>query len=166
MTLSLLRRSLIAATAVCATIAAPAFAQTKVPLRISTPAVPDDWHGKMWTVFKESLDKSAPGVSLTQRGTTVMAQARRLLAINDEILQVTNGHTAIQTLRVGIPGDYSGSRIPATLARFRLRWPDIGFTVTSGSADTMLPIGKRPLRRNGTRSARIATAKPEAQPTM
>ena len=61
MTLSLLRRSLIAATAVCATIAAPAFAQTKVPLRISTPAVPDDWHGKMWTVFKESLDKSAPG---------------------------------------------------------------------------------------------------------
>ncbi len=30
-------------------------------LRISTPAVPDDWHGKMWTVFKEQLDKSAPG---------------------------------------------------------------------------------------------------------
>ena len=25
------------------------------------PAVPDDWHAKMWTVFKESLDKSAPG---------------------------------------------------------------------------------------------------------
>ena len=44
----------------------------------------------------------------------------------------------MQTLRVGIPGDYSGSRIPATLARFRLRWPDIGFTVTSGPADNML----------------------------
>ena len=35
--------------------------QAKTPLRISTPAVPDDWHAKMWTVFKESLDKSAPG---------------------------------------------------------------------------------------------------------
>jgi tripartite ATP-independent transporter DctP family solute receptor len=23
--------------------------------------VPDDWHGKMWSVFKSSLDKSAPG---------------------------------------------------------------------------------------------------------
>jgi tripartite ATP-independent transporter DctP family solute receptor len=36
-------------------------AQGKMPLRISTPAVPDDWHGKMWSVFKSSLDKSAPG---------------------------------------------------------------------------------------------------------
>jgi tripartite ATP-independent transporter DctP family solute receptor len=41
--------------------ALPAAAQGKVLLRVSTPAVPDDWHGKMWTVFKESLDKSAPG---------------------------------------------------------------------------------------------------------
>jgi tripartite ATP-independent transporter DctP family solute receptor len=41
--------------------ALPAAAQGKVLLRVSTPAVPDDWHGRMWTVFKESLDKSAPG---------------------------------------------------------------------------------------------------------
>ncbi len=38
----------------------PLMAQTKVALRISTPAVPDDWHAKMWTVFKDSLDKAAP----------------------------------------------------------------------------------------------------------
>ena len=41
--------------------ASPAQAQVKIQLRISTPAVPDDWHAKMWSVFKESLDKSAPG---------------------------------------------------------------------------------------------------------
>src|SRR5688500_20181891 len=51
---------LLIATALCAA-ALPAFAQGKMPLRISTPAVPDDWHGKMWSVFKSSLDKSAPG---------------------------------------------------------------------------------------------------------
>ena len=64
MTIPILRRILLAATAaLAATLAlAPAVrAQNKVVLRISTPAVPDDWHGKMWTVFKESLDKSAPG---------------------------------------------------------------------------------------------------------
>ena len=62
MTISLLRRSLITATAALAAAFVPAaMAQNKVLLRISTPAVPDDWHGKMWTVFKESLDKSAPG---------------------------------------------------------------------------------------------------------
>ncbi len=92
MTLSLLRRSLIAATAAtCAALAAPAFAQTKVPLRISTPAGPDDWHGKMWTVFKESLDKSAPGefdvqinlsASLFKQGTEPAAMARGNLELS------------------------------------------------------------------------------------
>ncbi|MEY4711837.1 MAG: hypothetical protein RIS88_1287, partial [Pseudomonadota bacterium] len=47
-------------------LASPAAAQTRIPLRISTPAVPDDWHAKMWTVFKESLDKSSPNQFDTQ----------------------------------------------------------------------------------------------------
>jgi len=51
---------LFAAAALCAASVA-VYAQGKMPLRISTPAVPDDWHGKMWSVFKSSLDKSAPG---------------------------------------------------------------------------------------------------------
>ena len=36
-------------------------AQTRIALRVSSPALPDDWHGKMWSVLKEQLDKSAPG---------------------------------------------------------------------------------------------------------
>ena len=51
---------LFLAAALCAATL-PAAAQGKTPLRISTPAVPDDWHGKMWSVFKSSLDRSAPG---------------------------------------------------------------------------------------------------------
>jgi tripartite ATP-independent transporter DctP family solute receptor len=88
MTRSLLRRTLIAAGAAFALGAAAlpaALAQTKTVLRISTPAVPDDWHAKMWTVFKESLDKSAPGefdvqinlnASLFKQGTEPAAMAR------------------------------------------------------------------------------------------
>jgi len=54
-------------------------------LRISTPAVPDDWHAKMWTVFKDALEKSAPGefdvqinlnASLFKQGTEPAAMAR------------------------------------------------------------------------------------------
>ena len=60
-------------------------AQTKTVLRISTPAVPDDWHAKMWTVFKDALEKSAPGefdvqinlnASLFKQGTEPAAMAR------------------------------------------------------------------------------------------
>jgi tripartite ATP-independent transporter DctP family solute receptor len=36
-------------------------AQGRLPLRVSSPAVPDDWHARMWTVFRDSLEKSAPG---------------------------------------------------------------------------------------------------------
>jgi tripartite ATP-independent transporter DctP family solute receptor len=66
-------------------------AQTKVPLRISTPAVPDDWHAKMWTVFKESLDKSAPGefdvqinlnATLFKQGAEPAAMARGNLELS------------------------------------------------------------------------------------
>ncbi len=85
---TLTRRSLLAAgTAAALALALPpqALAQSKILLRISTPAVPEDWHGKMWTVFKESLDKSAPGefdvqinlnASLFKQGTEPAAMAR------------------------------------------------------------------------------------------
>jgi tripartite ATP-independent transporter DctP family solute receptor len=92
MSASILRRSLIAAAAALATVFVPhAIAQSKVLLRISTPAVPDDWHGKMWTTFKESLDKSAPGefdvqinlnATLFKQGTEPAAMARGNLELS------------------------------------------------------------------------------------
>ena len=90
------RRSLLGAGAAIAAFGAgalparPALAQTKTVLRISSPAVPDDWHAKMWTVFKEQLDKSAPGefdvqinlnATLFKQGTEPAAMARGNLEI-------------------------------------------------------------------------------------
>jgi tripartite ATP-independent transporter DctP family solute receptor len=91
-----LRRALLATAALgtltVATLFSPAaLAQNKVLLRISTPAVPDDWHGKMWTVFKEQLDKSAPGefdvqinlnATLFKQGTEPAAMARGNLELS------------------------------------------------------------------------------------
>jgi tripartite ATP-independent transporter DctP family solute receptor len=87
MKVSLLRRAALATgTALALSAWLPAAqAQGKVLLRVSTPAVPDDWHAKMWTVFKESLDKSAPGefdvqinlnASLFKQGAEPAAMAR------------------------------------------------------------------------------------------
>jgi len=57
----MIRRHALAAALLSLFVAGSAVAQTKTLLRISTPAVPDDWHAKMWTVFKDDLEKSAPG---------------------------------------------------------------------------------------------------------
>jgi len=75
--------------ATCATAlglsAQQTWAQAKHLLRISTPAVPDDWHAKMWTVMKEQLDKSSPGLfdvqislnaALFKQGAEPVAMAR------------------------------------------------------------------------------------------
>jgi tripartite ATP-independent transporter DctP family solute receptor len=57
-----LRYALTATLAACGVVfAAPAFAQPKSVLRISTPAVPDDWHVKMLYVFRDELAKAVPG---------------------------------------------------------------------------------------------------------
>jgi tripartite ATP-independent transporter DctP family solute receptor len=81
------RRSLLGATAAVALGASglSALAQNKIVLRISSPAVPDDWHARMWTVFKDSLERSAPGefdvqinlnASLFKQGAEPTAMAR------------------------------------------------------------------------------------------
>ena len=97
MTHSLPRRTLLAAAAsvllMGAMLLSPqqAHAQNKVLLRVSTPAVPDDWHAKMWTVFKDSLEKSAPGefdvqinlnATLFKQGTEPTAMARGNLELS------------------------------------------------------------------------------------
>ena len=94
MTHSLLRRTLLAtASAVVLMGALPpaAQAQNKVLLRVSTPAGPDDWHAKMWTVFKDNLEKSAPGefdvqinlnATLFKQGTEPTAMARGNLELS------------------------------------------------------------------------------------
>jgi DNA-binding transcriptional LysR family regulator len=105
---------------------------------VTQPAVSAQIKRLQYLLGYEVLDKSAPGVILTPRGEIVVNNARRLLSINDEILNLTNGHVPRQTLRLGIPVDYAGSRIPAALSRFRERWPDVGYNVGSGPVEEML----------------------------
>ena len=41
-------------------------------------------------------------------------------------------------MRVAIPGDFAGVKIPATLAQYRKRWPDIRFVATATSFENMV----------------------------
>lgn len=77
-------RGVTVAMALGMALASPA-ALAKQVIRISTPAVPADWHAKMWTVFKDELEKSAPGefdvqihlnAALFKQGTEPAAMAR------------------------------------------------------------------------------------------
>src|SRR5919198_2538060 len=95
------------------------FTRAAQSLGVTQPAVSAQIKRLQFLLGYELLDKSAPGVSLLPRGEMVVPHARRMLAVNDQIAQLGGGRPRAQTLRVGIPGDFAGTRIPATLAQFR-----------------------------------------------
>ena len=67
----------------------------------------------------ELFDKSSAGVVLTREGEAVVTYARRLLSLNDQILQVATPAPSARTLRVGVSGDYVATFLPRAFARFR-----------------------------------------------
>jgi DNA-binding transcriptional LysR family regulator len=84
------------------------------------------------------LDKSAPGVSLTPIGGQVIDIARRMLSINDRILEVANPNSTTQLMRVGVPSDCMGAELATMLAASRARWPHLRFTVQGAGQRRLL----------------------------
>ena len=85
MTRSISRRAVLGGAAALGALSLPTLGQTKHQLRLSTAAVPADWHAKMWTVMKDELDRTAPGqfdvqinlnAALFKQGTESAAMAR------------------------------------------------------------------------------------------
>jgi DNA-binding transcriptional LysR family regulator len=114
------------------------FTKAAQSLGVTQPAVSAQIKRLQFLLGYDLLDKSAPGVTLTSRGEMVVAQARRMLSINDQIAQLSGREPTAQTIRVAIPGDFAGAKIPATLAQFRKRWPDIRFVVSATSSENMV----------------------------
>jgi DNA-binding transcriptional LysR family regulator len=106
------------------------FTKAAAKLGVTQPAVSAQIKRLQFLLGAELFDRSVQGVSLTQQGETVVTYARRLLSINDQIVQIGgNGPRPELAIRVGTPSDFIASTLPATLAQFRERWPDVRFIV-------------------------------------
>src|SRR5207244_10320397 len=89
------------------------------------------------------LDKSAPGVTLTASGEIMVNYARRMLALNDQMLDATTRGGAAARLRVGIAVDYFEGVVLEVLAGFRAQHPELRMQITAGHSASVL----RDLRR-------------------
>jgi len=105
------------------------FTKAAQVLGCTQPAVSAQIKRLQGLLGSELLDKSAPGVVPTERGRAIADCARRLLAINDQIIELAAVRTATIPLRIGIPGDFGGTLLPAALAEFRRRSPHQAFHV-------------------------------------
>lgn len=67
--------------------------------------------------------KRGRGVGLTEAGEIVLHYARRMLALNDELLDTVRGASLRGSIRVGCSQDFAEAVLPAVLARFAALYP-------------------------------------------
>jgi DNA-binding transcriptional LysR family regulator len=84
------------------------------------------------------FDKSAPGVSLTPMGQNVIESARRLLTVNDQIVNLASPIAAAQLVRIGVRKDCMGEELERMLVSTRPQWPNLRFTVLGAGQRRML----------------------------
>jgi len=109
------------------------FTKAAAALGITQPAVSAQIKRLNFLLGCDVLDRSTHGIKLTPQGERVTAYARRLLSINDQIVHIGGeGPRPELVIRVGTPSDFIASMLPAALARFRERWPDVRFIVRTG----------------------------------
>jgi DNA-binding transcriptional LysR family regulator len=114
------------------------FTKAAQSLGITQPAVSAQIKRLQYLLGTDLLDKSAPGVSLTSAGEMVVNYARRLLSINDQILDLANPRPSHQMLRIGMGGDFAIKPVSVATARFRQHRSDLAFVIRTGMFDAML----------------------------
>ena len=114
------------------------FTKAAQSLGVTQPAVSAQIKRLQGLLGADLLDKSAPGVSLTSAGELVVNYARRLLSINDQILDIAGPRPAAKTVRIGATGDFTASGIALGLTCSRVQRPDLRFEVYSANIDVLL----------------------------
>jgi DNA-binding transcriptional LysR family regulator len=77
------------------------------------------------------LDRSGRGVTLTVAGEQLLGYARRMLDLNDEVLERMTGEAYEGTLTLGVPHDIVYPVIPQVLHRFAADYPRVKVQLVS-----------------------------------
>jgi len=76
------------------------------------------------------FDRSPHHLHLTGHGEQVLTYARRILALNDELLSKVVEPELTGLIRLGAPEDFATSHLPRVLARFARSYPQVALEVT------------------------------------
>jgi DNA-binding transcriptional LysR family regulator len=115
------------------------FTKAAAHLGVTQPAVSAQIKRLQFLLGGDLFDRSVQGISLTSHGELVVGHARRLLAINDQILRLGRGGSRPElVIRIGTPSDYVASILPDTLARLRQGRPELRFVVRTNFYDPLL----------------------------
>ncbi len=135
------------------------FTKAAVSLGVTQPAVSAQIKRLQFLIGDDIFDRSTQGVTLTPHGEIVISYARRLLALNDQIVHLGGaGQRNELLIRVGTQGDFVASVLPGVMAKFRASRPDVRFIVRTdleeplmralhaGDIDLFVGLSQRPPR--------------------
>jgi DNA-binding transcriptional LysR family regulator len=114
------------------------FTKAAHALGVTQPAVSAQIKRLQSLLGTELLDKTTPGVALTDTGALVVKYARRLLAINDQIFSLSYHGPAVDQVRVGITCDLFEASVLNVLADFRRSEPGVRLHVAMEPSETLL----------------------------
>ncbi|MGV3635089.1 MAG: LysR family transcriptional regulator [Pseudorhodoplanes sp.] len=95
------------------------FTRAAEALSLTQPAISAQIKRLQQLVGGEVFVRSGFGISLSEKGEIVSRYARRILAMNDQILSLTGTAVASKTIRIGIPSVYASSMLPDLIAACR-----------------------------------------------
>lgn len=93
---------------------------------------------RLETMFDQELIERARPARATEPGQTVLGYARRMLRLNDELLDRFAPSRQGVVLRVGIPNDFSVAMLPMALSRFAMAEPNIVLDMQSELSHNLL----------------------------
>lgn len=89
------------------------------------------------------LERSGRGVVLTSDGEEVLSVARRMLALNDELLHRVRSEQPAQQVALGVPHDIVYPLIPEVLRQFSVAFPMVKIQLISSlTRDLKLRLGR------------------------
>lgn len=95
----------------------------------SQSAVSQQIHKLEEQIGEPLFRKHGRGLALTNAGDVVVAYARRILDLNDELVLAARGHAIEGVVRFGLPSDFAEAWLPTVLGRFKRSHPSVHIEV-------------------------------------
>ncbi|KUJ84493.1 hypothetical protein AVO43_02000 [Microbulbifer sp. ZGT114] len=89
------------------------------------------------------LLRSGRSLNLTESGLRVFEQARKILALNDELVFEFSGNSVTGKLHLGIPSEFASALLPRIIGNFSQSYPDVSLEITSDLSRNLLAKGRR-----------------------
>jgi DNA-binding transcriptional LysR family regulator len=96
------------------------FTKAAEALHLTQPAISAQVKRLQQLVGGEVFIRSGFGTSLSEKGEIVSRYARRILAMNDQILSLSGTAATAKTIRIGIPNVYASSMMGGLIASCRV----------------------------------------------